>query len=281
MLLEFSLYTLLGCVSGLLAGMLGIGGGVILVPGLFYIFSLADIEHAHLMHLAIGTSLASMLPTTTISTIAHQKHKNIDWSFIKHSVPSVLCGSLLGAYSAKELSSHALQIVFGGFILIIGCRFFFKDMPQKSSNYSQKLGFLTSSAIGVIVSFLSALLGIGGGLFTVPILESLGSSIRRAISTSAAFTCIITYVASLNYFLLGLKSVEAKISAGFIYLPAVIIVGIASSALVPLGVYLSHRFRVRLIQLIFASVLSLVGVYMIVSHVSYHKVIRHHHANPS
>ncbi len=261
MILAIILYAILGSISGLLAGLLGISGGVVTVPCLFFIFRLLDFPLAFSMQVAIGTSLAAMVFNTFSSTLAHSKKKAILWDLFKGMLPGIILGSLLGAYFGDLLSSLFLELLFGIFACLLGIQFlhpFFllKASRQKTPNKAKL------SLYGLTIAFISNILGIGGGVITVPTLLYHHIPERRAIGTSAATGFVITFFGALFYLYFGLGEVAAPHTIGFIYLPAFIVIGITSSISAVYGAFLTQKLSPPLLRRLFGVVLILVGLVM-------------------
>lgn len=254
---EIALYTLIGIVSGFFGGLLGIGGGLIMVPTLLLAFHSFD----HAMHLAVGTSLAAMIFTSLASATTHYFRKGIRWQIFYAVTPGIIIGAIFGAWIASHLSSESLEFFFGGFAALFGVYFLF---PKKGEE-AKELKLLSSSLMivpGICIGAVSALLGIGGGLIMVPLLTYFGVKIRNAISTSAATGVLIAIFGALSFYLFGIEEASADETLGFIYLPAFIAVGIASLVSAPLGAMTAHLLPVPMLQKIFGAFLILIGIKM-------------------
>lgn len=264
MYIEWLTYACIGVVSGFLAGLLGIGGGVVAVPALFFFMGYFGAEHAHLMHVTIATSLASMIFSALSSVISHNKRKTINWSMARNMLLGLIIGSAFGAYIAQLLSSVVLARIFGAFLALLSIRFFIPESKNEESAGFQKPHFFYSTSLGFAISSTAALLGLGGGLFTVPVLRACKMRLKNAIGTSAAVSFLITLIGSISYFLLGLNKLSDGDSAfGFIYLPAFIMISICSFLCAPLGVKAIHTMQPKILQNVFGCVLLCVGAYMI------------------
>jgi uncharacterized membrane protein YfcA len=267
MFFELLTYAMIGIVSGFLAGLLGMGGGVITVPALFFFLRYFQVEHAHLMHIAIATSLASMIFTTVSSVYSHHRTKRIHWALANEMLLGLAIGCSLGAYVAEKLSTKILSVIFGVFLGMIGMYFVFKRQATAKEELSyQKPSSLISNFLGFIISSTATLLGIGGGLFTVPVLNSFHMNVRSSIATSSAITFFVTLFGSCSYFFIGLHhAFKNHASLGFIYFPAFVTISLFSFVFAPLGVIVMHHLHTTWIKRIFGVVLSLVGVYMIIN----------------
>ena len=250
------LYLLLGAVAGLLAGLLGVGGGLIIVPALLAIFSSQSLPAEQLMHLALGTSLASIVFTSLSSVYAHQQHKAIVWQAFWQLTPGILLGSYLGGWLASQLSSDFLRPVFALFEISVGL---YMLSGYQIHSHKTSAGIAEQTLGGSIIGAISAIVGIGGGTMTVPFLLWQGQSIHRAIATSAACGLPIAIAGSLSYLVNG-WSAQIPAAAGYIYLPALLGIIISSMLFAPLGARLAHRLPVLQLKRIFALLLLLIGL---------------------
>jgi len=260
---EYLCYMIIGILCGFLSGLLGIGGGVIMIPSLFFVMEYFSIESLHLMHLVIGTALTSMIFSSISSTMSHQKKKMINWKIVKYMIPGLIIGAALGAYVAKKLPSHVLELLFGFSIILIGLRFILQKQESTHKPHEPSSWTLTYPLLGGGISFLSALLGVGGGIFSVPLLQTLHFPIRKAIATSSAITLCATFLASICYFLLGLHQIKSGTSWGFIYLPAFLIITPLSVIFASFGAKTTHAIQTVFLKRIFGGSLLILGVYML------------------
>jgi uncharacterized membrane protein YfcA len=255
-------YAVVGIAAGILGGLLGIGGGVITVPCLYYIFYLIGYPHPYLMLLAIGTSLAAMIFNTAASTWAHNKRGSVLWDVCKRMAPGLIIGSIIGAFVAKYLPEKFLEIFFGVFLCILAINFLRKHPSHEEPHRLPRLPFLLlwSSGIGGI----SNILGIGGGTLIVPFLTAFKVPAKKAIGTSAACSFLITSIGALSYFIIGLNQVHLPEEMGYIDLPAFAIIGVVSFFAAPFGAKWTHELPIDRIRKIFALVLIVTGVSMMV-----------------
>lgn len=264
MFFELLIFSFIGVLAGFSAGLLGIGGGIITVPALFFFMNYFQIEHSHLMHLAIATSLASMIFSTLSSLMAHQKRKGINWPLANGMLLGLIVGCILGAYITKLLSNNLLAIIFGIFLGATGLQFLIKKNELVKTKEFIKPRFWVSNIAGFSISFTATLLGIGGGLFTVPILSAFRMNIRSAIATSSAITFFITAIGSISYFFIGfVQPFNSSSLLSFIYFPAFITISFFSFIFAPIGVIVMHRINTTWIKRIFGGVLFVIGIYMI------------------
>ena len=250
------LYLSLGAVAGILAGLLGIGGGLIIVPALLLIFTEQHIATPQLMHLALGTSLASIVMTSISSIYAHHRHQAIDWHAFRQLTPGILLGSYLGAWLASYLSSHTLQPIFAVFEIAVGI---YMLLGFKPAQHQTNISVLKNTLAGNFIGSISAIVGIGGGTLSVPYLLWRGKSIHQAIATSAACGLPIAFAGSASYMLNG-WSMQIPNALGYIYLPALLGIMVSSVLFAPLGARLAHRLPVSYLKKIFAIFLLLIGM---------------------
>ncbi|WDD97817.1 sulfite exporter TauE/SafE family protein [Thalassomonas actiniarum] len=261
---------LLGCVVGFMAGLLGIGGGGIMVPVLTGLFLAQGVMIEQVVHLALGTSMASIIMTSLSSSLAHHKHRNINWFVVKGFSPGVVLGAFIMTFIAAKLSGIYLVTIFSLFMAYVAVQMFLNKKPGPSRTMPSKKGlFFAGSGIGGI----SSLVSIGGGSLTVPYLLWHNIDIKKAIATSAAIGLPISIAGSLGYlangYLLPLELAQSAIQhsgleyrLGFIYAPAVLLISVCSFFTAPLGAKLVHRLPVALLKKIFALLLFFLSVKM-------------------
>ncbi len=257
------IFMVLGAVVGFMAGLLGIGGGGIMVPVLTSIFLLKNIPLEFVVHIALGTSMASIIVTSASSLYAHQQHKGVMWGVVKSMAPGVLVGTFLATYLVSHISAKHLAIFFAVFMAYVAIQMFLNFQPRSSKKIPGRLPlFVTGNGIGVI----SAMVAIGGGTLTVPFLTWHNVSLRKAIGTSAAIGFPIAISGTLGYLLNGLNAeYKADYLIGYIYLPAVISISLVSYFTAPLGAKLAHTLPIPKLKKIFALFLVLLSVKMVMS----------------
>jgi uncharacterized membrane protein YfcA len=261
--IEIAAYALLGIVAGLLSGLLGIGGGVVTVPCLVLIFGLLKFPPDSIMHMAIGTSLAAMVFNTISSTWAHNRRGAVLWDVVIRMMPGIVVGSILGALVAHLLSGDILEIAFGLFAICLGI---YLLRPYHLHEGDHRLpGTVALSGVGCGLGWISNILGIGGGIITVPILVAYRVPEKKAIATSAATSFSISLLGALSYLYFGLKHASVKESIGYLYLPAFIVISIATFLAAPYGAKLTHILSPPLLRRIFAGALILTGLVMVLT----------------
>ncbi len=261
MLTELALYLALGSVVGLLAGLLGVGGGLIVVPALASLFISLAMPSAIIMHLALGTSLATILATSTSSVYSHHKKHAVIWPDAWRLTPGILLGAWLGGMVAGNMSSDLLRPIFGCFELAVGA---YMLWGHKVESHKPPPGLINFSLSGGVIGLVSALVGIGGGTMTVPWLMWHGRVIHQAIATSAAVGFPIALAGAMSYLFMGWNQTGLPEAAiGYIYLPALLGISLASILSAPLGAHWAHKLDTRRLKKIFALLLIVLGLNML------------------
>jgi uncharacterized protein len=260
------IYVIAGLLAGLLGGLLGIGGGLITVPSLLLAFHLLDYSSPYLMQTAVGTSLAAMVFTSAVSAYSHYLKQGIDWKILRQFIPGTALGAILGALIASYLPSRILEIIFGISVILVGCYLLFSPtLPEETTQTPPPSHPFIFSFLGVIIGAISTILGIGGGLITVPILTFYGASMRYAIASSALLGFLIAFIGAFSFLSTGLNQVALDYSLGFLYLPAFIVIGLTSCLAALLGAKLTYILPTYILRRIFGVFLILVGSWMIES----------------
>ena len=256
-LLEISLYLVTGTFAGLLAGLLGVGGGLFIVPVLLFTLPLVGVNDTHLMTICVATSLCTIVVTSISSVIAHQKHQAILWPVFWQFLPGIVLGALLGSYVAVGVSEHLLTNLFAVSVILIAVKMFFK--LQLSSEVTLPVTPVVI-AIGSFIGCLSAMIGIGGGSLTVPILSYWKTPMAKAVATSSACGLPIAVAGTLGFIIMGQQQADLPaFSSGYVYWPAVVGIIITSVIFAPIGAKLAHKISAPLLSKIFATFLLLVG----------------------
>jgi len=252
-------YALTGLFAGFLAGYLGIGGGLVLVPALSWLFSRDPATANVAVQMAVATSLATMLFTSMSSLLAHHRRGAILWSLVRQMIPGLLAGALLGSIIADRIGNAALGNVFGVFALIVGLQML-RGTRQTASHSLP--GWLAVTGTGFGIGTVSSLLGIGGGSMTVPWLLWHGQRVQNAVATAAACGYPIAIAGTLGFVLLG-DNTSTALTLGYVNLPALAGVAVFSVMGAPLGVAAVHRSSPLLAKRFFAAFLLLVAVKML------------------
>ena len=252
-------YALTGVFAGFLAGYLGIGGGLVLVPALSWIFSRDPATANVAVQMAVATSLATMLFTSMSSLLAHHRRGAILWSLVRQMIPGLLAGALLGSIIADRIGNAALGNIFGVFALIVGLQML-RGTRQTGSHSLP--GRLAVTGTGFGIGTVSSLLGIGGGSMTVPWMLWYGQRVQNAVATAAACGYPIAIAGTLGFVMLG-DSSSTALTMGYVHLPALAGVAVFSVLGAPLGVAAVHRSSPLLAKRFFAAFLLLVAVKML------------------
>ena len=208
--------------AGFAAGLFGIGGGLITVPILFYIFSNSGIESSYLMHLAVGTSFAIIIPTSTVSVMTHHQHKAVDFSLVKGYGIFVITGVVLGTIFAANLKTKPLILFFS--LVVYMLAFYLLFLKEKEKDIKINMGLPSKIVSGLITGFISAPMGIGGAVMNVPILKFFGYPINKAIGSAAAIGFLIAVSGAIGFLITGrYLETNLPLSFGFINIPAFLI----------------------------------------------------------
>lgn len=252
-----------GLIAGFLAGLLGVGGGLLIVPALVLIFAAWQFPPAHIMHLALGTSLASILFTSISSLRAHHMHGAVNWPVVLGITPGIVFGTLAGALVAAQLSAFFLKVFFIVFIFYVASQMLLNIKPKPSRQLPGAVGLF---AVGGLIGGVSSLVGIGGGTLSVPFMTWCNVKLHQAIGTSAALGFPIAAAGALGYVLNGLMAQGLpQYCWGYVFLPALAGLVLASVMTAPLGAKLAHRLPVAKLKKIFAVLLLALGTRMLVS----------------
>ncbi|KAB0665429.1 sulfite exporter TauE/SafE family protein [Oryzomonas japonica] len=246
-------YVALGGFAGILAGLLGVGGGLVIVPMLTFLFTAQQLPAAYILHLALGTSLATIMFTSVSSMRAHHGRKAVDWGVVRRITPGILAGTFLGSWLASHLSTGFLKGFFVAFLYYVALQMLLDIKPKAQR---QLPGVVGTSGVGSLIGGVSSLVGIGGGTMTVPFLLWCNVPMRNAIGTSAAVGFPIALAGAVGYAVNGLSAAALpSYSIGFVYLPALAAVACASFATAPLGAKLAHSLPIPKLKKFFALLL--------------------------
>lgn len=252
----FLLYGFTGACAGIMAGLLGVGGGIVIVPMLAYIFTKQNMPTEVIHHLALGTSLASIIFTSLSSTRAHHGRDAVEWDIVRKITPGILAGGLLGAWLAAQLSTRSLKAFFVLFLFSVAVQMLLDIKPKAHRSYNL-FGFLN---FGTIIGGVSSMVGIGGGTMSVPFLLRCNVTMHNAIGTSAAIGFPIALAGAAGYAVNGLSDISLPANClGYISLPALCGVALASIFTAPLGARLAHGLPVRKLKKIFAGLLIIIA----------------------
>lgn len=254
-------YLAIGVVVGFLAGLLGIGGGMVMVPMLVVVFTAKGFPVEHMMHLALATALATIAFTSLSSVRAHHRHGGVDWAVARTMAPGTLAGSLAAALAAGFIPTRPLAIFFTGFMFYAAAQMFVEIKPRAGRQLPGRAGlFAAGAGIGAISSVLAA----GGAFLSIPFLAWCNLPLKRAIGTAAANGFPIAVAGTVGYVLQGSRAPDLpQWSLGYVYLPALLLIVAASMPMAPLGARLAHRLPVKRLRVVFALMLFALGLRML------------------
>jgi uncharacterized membrane protein YfcA len=252
---------LMGTIGGFAAGLLGIGGGMILVPFITMIFTAKGFPSELVVHMAIATSLATILFTSMSSVRAHHAHGAVLWRVVKLLTPGIVVGSWIGPWIGKQMNASMMALVFGLFVAFSATQMLLNKKPAAVRDLPGAPGmFGAGGAIGVI----SGLVGAGGGFISIPFMTWCNVPIHRAVATSAALGFPIALIGTLSNIFFGWNEPGLpQYSLGYIYLPALVLIAAASMTMAPLGARTAHRLPVHKLKRIFAVILYALSAYML------------------
>lgn len=255
-----ALYLALGLVAGFLAGLLGVGGGLIMVPVLTWAFLEQGFSAAYNIHLALGTSLGVIVITSISSMRAHHGHGAVDWRVFQRILPGIVLGTLAGAWLAASFPDRGLKLFFTGFLFFVATQILLGFRPKPTHVLP---GLPGMTVAGGVIGMVSSWVGIGGGTLTVPFLTLCNVRMQAAIGTSAAIGLPIAISGAIGYMLSGrgVSGLPAW-SLGFVYLPALLAIAAGSWLTAPFGARKTHAWPVSRLKRIFAILLYLLGVRM-------------------
>ena len=250
-------------VGGFIAGLLGVGGGIVIVPALFWLFSFINFDPLLAMHTAVGTSLATIIATSISSMSAHHRKSAVDWEVFKGWLPTMAIGALSGGIAAKFISAEALTLVFACLAILVAINLF---RPVSLTLASQLPSRRKQGVISGLIGFASALMGIGGGTFSVPTLVGYSFSTHRAVGTASALGLIIAVPATIGFIISGWgKSGLLPLSLGYVNLIAVLVILPFTVFFAPIGAKMAHKLPEGAIKKAFAIFLLITSLRMFAS----------------
>ncbi|MDP1565058.1 MAG: sulfite exporter TauE/SafE family protein [Polaromonas sp.] len=252
---------LLGSITGFLAGLMGIGGGMLMVPFMTFILTAKGFPADYTMKMAVATSLATICFTSMSSVRAHHRRGAVLWPIVRLLAPGILLGSLVGAQLAVALPGRILSILFAVFVAFSATQMFLDRKPKPSRTLPGRLGTFST---GWVIGMLSALVGAGGAFVSVPFMTWCNVKIHDAVGTSAALGFPIALAGTLGYIWAGQGMPEMPPgSIGYLYLPGLIVVSLASMCTAPLGARTAHRMDIRPLKKVFAVLLYVLAAYFL------------------
>ena len=247
-------------VAGFMAGLLGVGGGIIMVPALYYAFTVLDFDIVTRMHLAVGTSLAIIIPTSIISTLTHREHDAVDFKMVKSFGIFILIGVFFGTFLAVNLKTPALVLFFSIFAFMVGLFFIF--LREKLVDNPKQISNLVKNISGILIGFISIPLGIGGGSLMVPFMRTFGYDIRKSIGTAAAVGFLIAVTGAITMITGGkiIDNVNTPFSLGYINLLGFIVFVPVTMIMARLGAKAVYKIDKKILSKIFGTFLILVSI---------------------
>ena len=247
-------------VAGFMAGLLGVGGGIIIVPALYYAFTVLDFELATRMHLAVGTSLAIIIPTSIISTKTHMEYDAVDFKMVKSFGIFILIGVIVGTFLAVNLKTPTLVLFFSIFAFMVGLFFIF--LREKLVENPKTISDIVKNISGIVIGFISVPLGIGGGSLMVPFMRTFGYDIRKSIGTAAAVGFLIAISGTITMIIGGkiIDNINTPFSVGYINLLGFAVFVPVTMIMARLGAKAVYKIDKKLLSKIFGTFLLIVSV---------------------
>ena len=254
--------------AGFMAGLLGVGGGIVMVPALYYAFTVLDFDIVTRMHLSVGTSLAIIIPTSIISTMTHKEYDAVDFKMVRSFGIFILAGVIGGTFLAVNLKTPALVLFFSIFALMVGLFFIF--LREKLVDNPKQISAIVKNISGVIIGFISVPLGIGGGSLMVPFMRTFGYDIRKSIGTAAAVGFLIAVTGTITMVTGGkiIDNVKTPYSVGYINLLGFAVFVPVTMVMARIGAKVVHKIDKKLLSKIFGIFLILVSIRSFIEYLS-------------
>ncbi len=254
--------------AGFMAGLLGVGGGIVMVPALYYAFSVLDFDIVTRMHLSVGTSLAIIIPTSIISTMTHKEYDAVDFKMVRSFGVFILAGVIGGTFLAVNLKTPTLVLFFSIFALMVGLFFIF--LREKLVDNPKQISAIVKNISGVIIGFISVPLGIGGGSLMVPFMRTFGYDIRKSIGTAAAVGFLIAVTGTITMITGGkiIDNVNTPYSVGYINLLGFAVFVPVTMVMARIGAKVVHKIDKKLLSKIFGIFLILVSIRSFIEYLS-------------
>ena len=253
---------------GFFAGLFGIGGGLISVPFLYYLFSSFGVEQTYVMHLAVGTSFSIIIPTAIVSVMTHHKFKAVDFSIVKSYGGFVITGVICGTIFASSLNTKPLVLFFSIVVFILA--FYLLYLKEKETNVKLKINLGSKIFFGFLSGFISAPMGIGGAVMNVPVLKYFGYSINNAIGSAAAIGFLIALFGAIGFLISGsYLNVNLPLSIGFLNIPAFFIFIPITTFMARIGAKTVHKINKKKISVYFGIFLLIIGTNFLVEFLKY------------
>lgn len=267
--MELIIFLIIGALAGFTAGLFGVGGGTIIVPLLYIVFTQMGYPADNIMHLALGTSLATIIVTSISSLMAHHKKGGVLWPVFKNLAPGMALGCFFGAGIAGQISGLYLQLIVGIFLLWVAFKMFTAGKKQTVSTTSATPIMLLPSrpkqlAAGGVIGIASAIFGIGGGSITVPYLTRYGVVMQKAVGTSAACGLPIAIAGALGFMIFGINAqINVPNTIGFVHIYAFLGISSMSFFTAKVGATVAHKLSPQLLKQCFSILLTVVGCYFL------------------
>ena len=254
--------------AGFMAGLLGVGGGIVMVPALYYAYTVLDFDIVTRMHLSVGTSLAIIIPTSIISTMTHKEYDAVDFKMVRSFGVFILAGVIGGTFLAVNLKTPALVLFFSIFALMVGLFFIF--LREKLVDNPKQISAFVKNISGVIIGFISVPLGIGGGSLMVPFMRTFGYDIRKSIGTAAAVGFLIAVTGTVTMITGGkiIDNVNTPFSVGYINLLGFAVFVPVTMVMARIGAKVVHKIDKKLLSKIFGIFLILVSIRSFIEYLS-------------
>ncbi|MDC2985449.1 sulfite exporter TauE/SafE family protein [Candidatus Pelagibacter sp.] len=254
--------------AGFMAGLLGVGGGIVMVPALYYAFTVLDFDIVTRMHLSVGTSLAIIIPTSIISTMTHKEYDAVDFKMVRSFGIFILTGVIGGTFLAVNLKTPTLVLFFSIFALMVGLFFIF--LREKLVDNPKQISAIVKNISGVIIGFISVPLGIGGGSLMVPFMRTFGYDIRKSIGTAAAVGFLIAVTGTVTMITGGkiIDNVNTPYSVGYINLLGFAVFVPVTMVMARIGAKVVHKIDKKLLSKIFGIFLILVSIRSFIEYLS-------------
>jgi len=255
-------------VAGFMAGLLGVGGGIIIVPALYYAFTILDFDLVTRMHLAVGTSLAIIIPTSIISTKTHMEYDAVDFKMVKSFGLFILIGVVMGTFLAVNLKTPTLVLFFSIFAFMVGLFFIF--LREKLVENPKTISNIVKNISGIVIGFISVPLGIGGGSLMVPFMRTFGYDIRKSIGTAAAVGFLISVSGTVTMIISGkiIDNINTPFSVGYINLLGFVVFVPVTMVMARLGAKAVYKIDKKLLSKIFGTFLIIVSIRSFIEYLS-------------
>lgn len=251
----------IGAFAGVLAGLLGVGGGIVLVPAFFYAFQTLGYDGPQLMQMCLATSLATIIVTSVRSVLSHNKKGAVDWDILRRWAPGIVIGAVIGMLVVAQLRSNTLQMIFGILALIVGL---YMGLGRAEWRLGQSMPTgVKRAGLSPAVGFMSVLMGIGGGSFGVPLMSLYNTPIHRAVATAAGFGVLIAVPAVIGFLFVPMQTGAPPLTIGTVNLVAFGIIIAMTLVTAPLGVKLAHAMDPKPLKRVFAVFLIAVALNML------------------